>query len=30
VARQFLSALETKSAGEDFSVKDRSLADWLA
>ena len=29
VARQFLSALEAKSAGVDFSVKDRSLADWL-
>jgi hypothetical protein len=30
VARQFLSALEAKSAGEEFSVKDRSLAEWLS
>jgi hypothetical protein len=30
VARQFLSALETQSAGEDFTVKERSLTDWLA
>ena len=30
VARQFLIALETKSAGEEFSVKDRSLAEWLS
>ena len=29
VARQFLSALETKSSADDFAVKDRSLADWL-
>jgi hypothetical protein len=30
VARQFLDALETRSAGGDFTVKDRSLANWLA
>ncbi|MGB9044733.1 MAG: hypothetical protein WCC81_19980, partial [Pseudolabrys sp.] len=30
VARQFLNALETKSAGDDFTIKDRSLADWLS
>jgi len=30
VARQFLNALEMKSAGDDFIVKDRSLPDWLA
>jgi hypothetical protein len=30
VARQFLSALEAKSFADDFTVKDRSLADWLA
>lgn len=29
VAREFLSALETQSAGEAFTVKDRSLTDWL-
>jgi hypothetical protein len=30
VTRQFLSALETKFLGDDFTVKERSLADWLA
>lgn len=30
VARQFLSALEAKSAGEAYTVKDRSMADWLS
>ena len=30
VARQFLAALEARSAGDAFSVKDRSLAEWLS
>jgi hypothetical protein len=29
VTRQFIDALEAKSAGENIMVKDRSLADWL-
>ena len=28
-ARQFLSALETQAAGDDFAAMDRSRADWL-
>lgn len=30
MARQFLAALEARSAGEAFTVKERPLSDWLA